>query len=197
MATRKPDVRDDDETDDETEETESSAERDEPEDDANDEAEDEEEEEEEEEEEAAPPPRRKRAARRVSASESRVERYAYSDRRWTGGQLFTALLIGLGVGAFAGYHARGSGAPARPAAQTPSPESPVAAPMMPAGSAVPGADQFGRAPGSPHFGHSHPGETHGGPGAPGAPGAPPGPAPTGPDKFGRQPGAEHYGHDHP
>ena len=119
-----------------------------------------------------------------------MERYA-SERRWSGGHVFTALVIGLGVGLFGGYHARGSGGTttARPAPEGNAMPAPATPP--PAGSGAPGTDSFGRAPGDEHFGHNHPSnQGHGSPAAP----APTG---TGPDKFGRQPGAEHYGHDHP
>ncbi len=132
-------------------------------------------------------------------------RYDYAERRqalegrWTGGHLFLTAIIALGIGAFAGYNLRGDGSSdgsdTTGAALSTDPVS--GNPVSPVASAAPaapaGADKYGRAPGSEHFGHDHP--LDGGPAAPAAPAAP-APAGTGPDKFGRTPGSEHYGHNH-
>ncbi|MCC6900623.1 MAG: hypothetical protein IT377_16710 [Polyangiaceae bacterium] len=117
-------------------------------------------------------------------------------RGWSSAQIVGVLCVGLAVGGFGGYTARGSG---KATAAAPAPVETVEGPRVDpsaAGAAAPaaaGADKFGRPPGDEHFGHDHPP----GQGAPGAAPAPaPAPGPDGKDSFGREPGNEHFGHNH-
>lgn len=119
-----------------------------------------------------------------------------SARGWSSAQMLGVACIGLAVGGFGGYTARGSGKAAA-AEAAPAPAETVLGPRVDPSAAAPapaaGADKFGRPPGDEHFGHDHPP----GQGAPGAaPAPPPAPGPDGKDSFGREPGNEHFGHNH-
>lgn len=116
-------------------------------------------------------------------------------RGWSSAQVLGVLCVGLGVGGFGGYTARGSGKPVEAA---PAPAETVEGPRIVASAVAPapaaGADKFGRPPGDEHFGHDHP-PAEGAPGA--APAPAPAPGPDGKDSFGRASGHEHFGHNHP
>ncbi|GMV14593.1 MAG: hypothetical protein HS104_42130 [Polyangiaceae bacterium] len=148
----------------------------------------------------AKPVKKRRATAEAEASLAADPRLQPgSARGWSSAQVLGVLCVGLAVGGFGGYTARGSGKTAQSAAApAETVEGPRVDPSAPSAAAPPpaaGADKFGRPPGDEHFGHDHP-PGEGAPGAAPAPAPAPAPGPDGKDSFGREPGNEHFGHNH-